>query len=317
MSRDAFDRFTAKVPSWYYEIVAPGFKYNLTDIAAALGIHQLRRARAFQQQRSAIAAAYAEALRGLPLTLPPGPGRRPACLAPVRRAPGRRRADRPRRAHRAAVRGRHRLQRALHPAAPAAVLARSLRADAAAVSAQPARLRADAEPAALHPHDRCRRAARGDRRARAGWRSPPGPPPVFVCLGAGPPVSLGGPVCRRRWVLHGGSPPAGGLLPSPRGRRRGPGFSPTNFPAGREGGPGPGPPPPRGGPPPPPRAGGFLGPRNPHELSPPVVVLPRPDGPRRPPPGGPPFWAVFPGGGGAKGALGAPRHHRPGVDRVP
>ena len=33
MSRDAFDRFTAKVPSWAYEIVAPGFKYNLTDIA--------------------------------------------------------------------------------------------------------------------------------------------------------------------------------------------------------------------------------------------------------------------------------------------
>ena len=37
MSRDAFDRFTATVPSWYYEIVAPGFKYNLTDIAAASG----------------------------------------------------------------------------------------------------------------------------------------------------------------------------------------------------------------------------------------------------------------------------------------
>src|SRR6185503_10003797 len=43
MSRDAFDRFTATVPSWYYEIVAPGFKYNLTDIAAALGLHQLKR----------------------------------------------------------------------------------------------------------------------------------------------------------------------------------------------------------------------------------------------------------------------------------
>jgi dTDP-4-amino-4,6-dideoxygalactose transaminase len=42
MSRDAFDRFTATVPSWYYEIVAPGFKYNLTDIAAALGLHQLQ-----------------------------------------------------------------------------------------------------------------------------------------------------------------------------------------------------------------------------------------------------------------------------------
>jgi dTDP-4-amino-4,6-dideoxygalactose transaminase len=71
MSRDAFDRFTAKVPSWYYEVVAPGFKYNLTDIAASLGLHQLRRAREFQQQRGAIAAAYGEALRGLPLVLPP------------------------------------------------------------------------------------------------------------------------------------------------------------------------------------------------------------------------------------------------------
>lgn len=73
MSRDAFDRFTAKVPSWYYEIVAPGFKYNLTDIAAALGIHQLKRARAFQARRAMLADAYREALAGLPLLLPPGP----------------------------------------------------------------------------------------------------------------------------------------------------------------------------------------------------------------------------------------------------
>ena len=71
ISRDAFDRFTAKVPSWYYEIVAPGFKYNLTDIAAALGIHQLRRARVFQQSRARIARLYDEALAGLPLVLPP------------------------------------------------------------------------------------------------------------------------------------------------------------------------------------------------------------------------------------------------------
>jgi dTDP-4-amino-4,6-dideoxygalactose transaminase len=71
MSRDAFNRFTAQVPSWYYEVIAPGFKYNLTDIASSIGIHQLRRARAFQQRRSEIAAAYGEALRDLPLTLPP------------------------------------------------------------------------------------------------------------------------------------------------------------------------------------------------------------------------------------------------------
>ncbi|MFT3817654.1 MAG: DegT/DnrJ/EryC1/StrS family aminotransferase [Rubrivivax sp.] len=73
MSRDAFDRFTAKVPSWYYEIVAPGFKYNLTDIAAALGIHQLRRARGFQQRRAQIAARYDEAFKDLPLVTPPLP----------------------------------------------------------------------------------------------------------------------------------------------------------------------------------------------------------------------------------------------------
>ena len=43
--RDTFDRFTAKTASWRYDVVAPGYKYNLTDIAAALGIHQLKKAR--------------------------------------------------------------------------------------------------------------------------------------------------------------------------------------------------------------------------------------------------------------------------------
>ncbi len=71
ISRDAFDRFTSKVPSWYYEIVAPGFKYNLTDIAAALGLQQLKRANAFQQRRAQIAALYDRGLLGLPVTLPP------------------------------------------------------------------------------------------------------------------------------------------------------------------------------------------------------------------------------------------------------
>jgi dTDP-4-amino-4,6-dideoxygalactose transaminase len=76
MSRDAFDRFTAQVPSWYYEIVAPGFKYNLTDIAAALGLQQLKKARRFAARRAAIAARYAEAFTDLPLipAPPPPPG---------------------------------------------------------------------------------------------------------------------------------------------------------------------------------------------------------------------------------------------------
>ncbi len=73
MNRDAFDRFTAKVPSWYYEVVAPGYKYNLTDIAAAMGIHQLKKAHRFQQRRAQIAAAYDRAFADLPLTTPPQP----------------------------------------------------------------------------------------------------------------------------------------------------------------------------------------------------------------------------------------------------
>ncbi len=73
MNRDAFDRFTATVPSWYYEVVAPGFKYNLTDIAAALGIHQLKRVRGFQQRRAQIAALYEAAFADLPLITAPRP----------------------------------------------------------------------------------------------------------------------------------------------------------------------------------------------------------------------------------------------------
>lgn len=71
INRDAFDRFTAKAPSWYYEIVAPGYKYNMTDIAASMGIHQLRRANAFQQKRAQIAALYDAALADLPIICPP------------------------------------------------------------------------------------------------------------------------------------------------------------------------------------------------------------------------------------------------------
>ncbi|HEY3862566.1 MAG TPA: DegT/DnrJ/EryC1/StrS aminotransferase family protein [Verrucomicrobiae bacterium] len=64
ISHDAWKRFTDQ-GSWYYEILAPGFKYNMTDIAAAIGIHQLRKAGAFHQRRTAIAGQYQELLRHL------------------------------------------------------------------------------------------------------------------------------------------------------------------------------------------------------------------------------------------------------------
>ena len=70
IDRDAFDRFRAHVPAWYYEVIAPGFKYNLTDIAAALGLVQLDRLGGFQDRRIKLAARYRNALVDLPLILP-------------------------------------------------------------------------------------------------------------------------------------------------------------------------------------------------------------------------------------------------------
>lgn len=61
MSRDAFKRYTAE-GSWRYEVVLPGFKYNMPDLQAAIGVHQLRRLEAMQKRREAIVAQYDEAL---------------------------------------------------------------------------------------------------------------------------------------------------------------------------------------------------------------------------------------------------------------
>jgi len=74
IDRDAFDRYTSDKPAWYYEIVAPGYKYNLTDVAAALGRVQLRRLHEMHERRAAIARRYDEAFAGLPVRLPPRPG---------------------------------------------------------------------------------------------------------------------------------------------------------------------------------------------------------------------------------------------------
>lgn len=75
LSRDAWERYSGG--SWDYRIVAPGYKYNLTDIQAALGVEQLARAEAMRQAREQQAERYYAELRGLPLDLPerPGPNR--------------------------------------------------------------------------------------------------------------------------------------------------------------------------------------------------------------------------------------------------
>lgn len=65
ISRDVFDRYTSTAPAWYYEVVEPGFKYNLTDIAAALGLSQLRKVGQFRDRRADIARRYTAGLTGV------------------------------------------------------------------------------------------------------------------------------------------------------------------------------------------------------------------------------------------------------------
>ena len=64
MNRDAWKRFD-RSGSWYYEVVLPGFKYNMTDLQAALGLHQLDRLPAFQARRREIVGRYRTRLGGM------------------------------------------------------------------------------------------------------------------------------------------------------------------------------------------------------------------------------------------------------------
>lgn len=60
ISKDAWKRYTAE-GSWFYEIVAPGYKYNMPDVIAAIGLAQLRKVEAMRQRREEIARRYNEA----------------------------------------------------------------------------------------------------------------------------------------------------------------------------------------------------------------------------------------------------------------
>jgi len=70
IDRDAFDRFRSIKSSWYYEVISAGFKYNMTDIAASIGIHQLQKLPKFLEIRKKIASRYLSELSNLPIILP-------------------------------------------------------------------------------------------------------------------------------------------------------------------------------------------------------------------------------------------------------
>jgi UDP-4-amino-4,6-dideoxy-N-acetyl-beta-L-altrosamine transaminase len=65
ISKDAWKRYTS-AGSWYYEVVFPGFKYNMTDVQAALGLHQLAKLEGFLEARCRYVAAYNEAFGEMP-----------------------------------------------------------------------------------------------------------------------------------------------------------------------------------------------------------------------------------------------------------
>jgi perosamine synthetase len=70
ISKDAWKRYTSE-GSWYYEIVAPGFKYNMTDVAAAMGLVQLEKLEAMNARRQDIARQYDAAFGPHPALEPP------------------------------------------------------------------------------------------------------------------------------------------------------------------------------------------------------------------------------------------------------
>jgi dTDP-4-amino-4,6-dideoxygalactose transaminase len=65
INRDIWDRFTSATASWEYDVVAPGFKYNMPDINAAIGLAQLERAGAMRAERQRCFEYYLKHLGGL------------------------------------------------------------------------------------------------------------------------------------------------------------------------------------------------------------------------------------------------------------
>jgi dTDP-4-amino-4,6-dideoxygalactose transaminase len=64
ISKDAWNRYSEN-GSWFYQVMEPGFKYNLSDLQSALGIHQLRKLERFIEERRRLAAEYNERFSGI------------------------------------------------------------------------------------------------------------------------------------------------------------------------------------------------------------------------------------------------------------
>lgn len=65
INRDVWDRYTSSKVSWEYDVMAPGYKYNMPDLAAAIGLAQLERAELLRKERERCANYYLDKLRGI------------------------------------------------------------------------------------------------------------------------------------------------------------------------------------------------------------------------------------------------------------
>ncbi len=66
INRDIWERFTSNKSSWEYDVVAPGYKYNMPDVNAAIGLAQLEKAEYFRSQRQRCASFYYNELKNVP-----------------------------------------------------------------------------------------------------------------------------------------------------------------------------------------------------------------------------------------------------------
>lgn len=71
IDRTVWDRYRSRGAAWEYDVVAPGYKYNMSDISAAIGIEQLKKAKAFREERERIARMYLRGFKGIDFLRPP------------------------------------------------------------------------------------------------------------------------------------------------------------------------------------------------------------------------------------------------------
>jgi len=77
INRDIWERFTSNKSSWEYDVIAPGFKYNMPDINAAIGLAQLEKAVYFRDQRQRCASYYLHELENIQVI------DLPVCMSPI------------------------------------------------------------------------------------------------------------------------------------------------------------------------------------------------------------------------------------------